>query len=531
LLLHRVDLAGIFFRPLQECFASAPAIGAFDVAAHLVEDADEFGRDICGALDYAERRAMKRRAQLSSRILRLCGGPWTRHNPSARSISPPAVGGDGGLIMLTQVIRRADFLALYRATFGRVLIDEFTTLLLARGYTVMSTKHVLRDAKKFVDWGRLKSLDFGALDDDALNRFDAGNRRRTRKIRLRLRINAKHFVEFLRDRGIVAPAKAVFAPQPFLPFKEWLLRHRGLAPSTVALYASVLKRRVFAPLGAPPARLEARELRRAVLRSASRRSAGQVKTIVSAVRSFIRFSAAQGQCSAALVGAIPCVAQWRLAGLPRHISSIDVERVIATCDVTTTRGRRDRAVLLLLARLGLRAGDVSTLTLNALDWVESRVHVSGKARRGDWLPLPQDVGDAILAYLRDRPRHSSPRVFLTIRAPIRPIASGRVSSIVTAVLVRSGVDAPIRGSHLFRHSLAVDLLNRGVGLERIAAVLRHASLDSTQIYAKVDKGSLSTIATRWPRTRICRLPDQHLINSDMRAVVCEWPTTSAQEGA
>ena len=435
--------------------------------------------------------------------------------------------------MLSEIIRRADFRSKYRATFGCKLVDEYATCLLARGYTRHSIKHILRDGKALVDWGRSKRLAWGAFDDDAVARFDAHNRACAHNIRLRLRTNAEHFVEFLRDGGIVAQAEGVApTPGPFRPFEEWMLGHRGATPSTVALYVSVLERKVFAPSGTPPARLDARSLRRAVLRSASGSSVSHAATIVSATRAFIRFAAAQGQCSVNLVGAIPGVAKWRLATLPRHISTIDVERVIAACDVATSHGRRDRAVLLLLARLGLRAGDVSTLTLDALDWDGARVHVSGKGRRGDWLPLPQDVGDAILAYLHDgRPRHPSPCVFLTTRAPVRPIAAGRVSTIVTEAIVRSGVDAPVRGAHLLRHSVAVALLNRGVGLEKIAAVLRHASLDSTQIYAKVDKGALATIAARWPRTRVCRLPNQHGIDSDLREVAREWPMTFGQESA
>jgi site-specific recombinase XerD len=434
--------------------------------------------------------------------------------------------------MLSEIIRRADFQAKYRATFGHELVDEYATRLLARGYTRHSIKHILRDGKAFVDWGRAKRFDWSAFDDNAVARFDARNRGCAHDMRLALRTNAAHFVDFLRDRGIVVPAEVIAVPRPFLSFEEWMLGHRGATPSTVALYVSVLERKVFAPIGAPPARLDARSLRRAVLRSASGWSVSHAATIVGATRAFIRFAAAQGQCSTDLVGAIPGVAQWRLATLPRHISAIDVERVIAACDIATSRGRRDRAVLLLLARLGLRAGDVSTLMLDALDWRGGRVHVSGKGRRADWLPLPQDVGDAILAYLHDgRPRHPSPRVFLTTRAPVRPIAAGRVSTIATEAIVRSGVDAPVRGSHLLRHSVAVALLNRGVGLEKIAAVLRHASLDSTQIYAKVDKGSLATIAARWPRTRVCRLPDQHVIDSDLREIAGEWPMTFGPEGA
>jgi site-specific recombinase XerD len=433
--------------------------------------------------------------------------------------------------MLSKIIRRGDFQAKYRATFGHELVDEYAARLLARGYTRHSIKHILRDGKTFVEWGRAKRFAWAAFDDDAVRRFDARNRGCTHDIRLARRTNALHFVEFLRDRGIVAPAVLIAAPRPFLPFEEWMLGHRGATPSTVELYVSVLERKVFAPAGTPPAQLEPRSIRSAVLRAASGWSVSHAATIVSATRAYIRFAAAQGQCLVTLVGAIPRVAQWRLATLPRHIAAVDVERVIATCDTKTTRGRRDRAVLLLLARLGLRAGDVSTLRLDALDWREGRLRVSGKGRRGDWLPIPQDVGDAILAYLeKDRPSLTSPRVFLSTHAPIHPIESNTISGIAAHAVARSGVDAPVRGAHLFRHSVAVALLNRGVGLERIAAVLRHATLDSTEIYAKVDRRSLATIATRWPQTRVCRLPHQHVIDSDLRGIAGTWPQSSSQGG-
>ena len=235
---------------------------------------------------------------------------------------------------------------------------------MARGYTRHSIKHILRDGKAFVEWVLRERFAWAAFDDDAVRRFDARNRGCTHDIRLARRTNALHFVDFLRDRGLVSPAAAdAIAPRPFLPFEEWMLGHRGATPSTVALYVSVLERKVFAPAGTPPARLEARSVRSAVLKIRVRVERLARRDDSSALPARTSDSRPRrGSAPSPWSDRIPRVAQWRLATLPRHIAEVDVERVIATCDANTTRGWRDRAVLLLLARLGLRAGDVSTLT-------------------------------------------------------------------------------------------------------------------------------------------------------------------------
>jgi integrase len=184
--------------------------------------------------------------------------------------------------------------------------------------------------------------------------------------------------------------------------------------------------------------------------------------------------------------AVPTIPQWRLSALPRYIQPSEVERVIASCDLVTPHGIRDRAVLLLLARLGLRAADILALTLEDLDWGAGTVRVRAKGRREVRLPLPQEVGDAILEYLaRARPATAITRVFLCANAPVRPFRTlASVSDIVRLALKRAGiVNPPSRGAHLLRHSAATAMLRAGAGLEAIATVLRHRSIDTTAQYA------------------------------------------------
>jgi integrase/recombinase XerD len=195
------------------------------------------------------------------------------------------------------------------------------------------------------------------------------------------------------------------------------------------------------------------------------------------------------------------VPQWRLSSLPRYLEAPDVERVVGSCDLTTGHGLRDYAILLLLSRLGLRAGDVVAMALDDIDWRRGTLRVQGKSHREAVLPLPQDVGDALLAYIqRGRPRSDSARAFLTVQAPTRPFASSSaVSDIVRFALARAGLqNPPSRGAHLLRHSAATAMLRAGGSLETIATVLRHRSPETTAHYAKVDVDMLQQIAQRWP---------------------------------
>ncbi|MEI8396482.1 MAG: tyrosine-type recombinase/integrase [Rhodospirillaceae bacterium] len=223
--------------------------------------------------------------------------------------------------------------------------------------------------------------------------------------------------------------------------------------------------------------------------------------MASVLRAYFRFLAARGDCQVGLDQAIPKVRHWRLSTLPRYLPAADVERVIASCDLSRPEGIRDRAILLLLARLGLRASDVSLLRVGDIEWSEGTLRVRGKGRRTVRLPLPQDAGDALLDYLtRVRPSVDSDIVFLRVLAPHRPFKNSQaVSHVVESALKRAGIsDPPSRGTNLLRHSAATTMLRGGATLEAIGTVLRHCSMDTTAHYAKVDLGMLDGIAQSWP---------------------------------
>jgi integrase len=224
--------------------------------------------------------------------------------------------------------------------------------------------------------------------------------------------------------------------------------------------------------------------------------------VLAAVRMFLRYLAAEDKCRPQLEHALTSLANWSQQSLPRGLTPEQVRRVLGACS-TTPRGLRDRAALLLLIRLGLRAGDVSKLRLSDLCFETATIRVSGKGRREVRLPLPQDVGDALLEYLRTgRPRVQSEFVFLRSLAPFQPFSMRQPGSGVThiaqAALRRAGVRPPKPGAHVFRHTAACQMLRQGVDLEGIADVLRHRSVGTTGIYAKVDQVLLGQVAQPWP---------------------------------
>jgi site-specific recombinase XerD len=216
---------------------------------------------------------------------------------------------------------------------------------------------------------------------------------------------------------------------------------------------------------------------------------------------FLRFLIAEGRCRAGLLGAIPALAHWRLSSLPRYLPAKAVERVIDFCDVSSSVGKRDRAILLLLARLGLRAGDIVQMCLSDIDWKGAWIQVSGKGRHETRLPLTQEVGDAIAAYVqKGRPRSHTDTLFLRSRAPHRGFRSHAAVSVIVAVAIRrAGIRRPGRGAaHLLRHSVASSMLRHGASLQEISTLLRHRSIETTQIYAKIDVSALQQIAQPWP---------------------------------
>jgi len=312
---------------------------------------------------------------------------------------------------------------------------------------------------------------------------------------------ARRFVEYLQAIGVLSRAGAEPEPMPALVvgFCDWMRNHRGVAESTLANYVPVVVDFVAA-LGEDTHTYDASAVRAFIFATAGRLGSSGAKSVVNAVRMFLRFLAAFGHCPAELIAAVPRLAHWKLSALPRYISADAIEQLTAACDSTTAAGARDRAIILLLSRLGLRAGDVRDLRLADIDWALGRLRVVGKGRCESWLPLPQAPGDALLHYVvHYRPEIDDDHVFLRVHAPLGPLpSSGPISKLVGRAIERAGIETPSHGAHLLRHSAATQWLREGSPLELIGVVLRHRCIESTAHYAKVDVTMLRSVAQPWP---------------------------------
>lgn len=224
------------------------------------------------------------------------------------------------------------------------------------------------------------------------------------------------------------------------------------------------------------------------------------KLLTTALRSFLQYGRYRGDIRLDLAAVVPLVANWSMSSVPRAIAPDQVRRLLARINRRTAVGRRDYAILLLLARLGLRSGEVVFLELDDIDWKDGSFSVRGKGGRRFQLPLPADVGEAIVAYVRHgRPASNSRRVFLRAKAPFRGfLGPSAVGSIVRHALLRAGIDAPTTGAHQFRHGLATEMLRHGASLSEIGELLGHRSPETTKIYTKVDLDALRTLALPWP---------------------------------
>jgi site-specific recombinase XerD len=287
-------------------------------------------------------------------------------------------------------------------------------------------------------------------------------------------------------------------------FTEWMLQERGTTAKTLSGYSRVIRDALDA-LGDRPRCYTAKSLRAFVLKQSSRAGCKHKgKETITAMRAFLRYLIAKGVCRPGMDDAIPTIAHWRLAALPRYLPAGDVDRILDSCDERTAVGLRDHAVLLLLARLGLRQGDIRNMRLGDLDWKQGAVRVSGKGRVEARLPLTQEVGEGILRYLRfGRPPAQSDRLFVRMLAPWAPLGTGSVSTLVASAIDRAGIVSKFRGAHVLRHSAATQMLRQGATLQQIAVVLRHRYLDTTAHYAKVDVQRLREIALPWPEVTPC----------------------------
>ena len=284
---------------------------------------------------------------------------------------------------------------------------------------------------------------------------------------------------------------------------SYLRQERGLSSTTQSHYSAFVREFLRKRFGKGPVELStlrAQDITGFVQRRASQIRSIRVQLMTTALRSFLRFARFRGDIARDLAACVPAVANWKLSSIPRAIPAQQVKLLLDSINRKTGMGRRDYAILLLLARLGLRGGEITALTLEDLDWEEGLIRVRGKGGRYTQMPLPADVGEAIADYLKDgRPNTNSRCVFLRVRAPIGGFQGiTPICDIVRHALRRAGIDLPRKGAHQFRHGLACQMLQQGASLSEIGEILRHRSPQTTAIYAKVDLISLSTLALPWP---------------------------------
>jgi integrase/recombinase XerD len=391
------------------------------------------------------------------------------------------------------------------------LLDSFSGALLQSRYANITARKHLRAAEHFAHWANSHGIAMPQWNDSLLERFGChlrqrrcsyGHSRPTNQL-----TGASLFLEHLHITGTISSASADPTDRPamLVSFRRWMREQRGTLDVSLDNY-DIPIRTLLEHLGDSPEQLNAQRLRQCFLMYCSGKSHTLIKHGATALRMFVRFLIAEGRCLVGLEAAIPLVPHWRLSSLPRYLQPEEVERILALCNPITAVGKRDRAILLLLARLGLRAGDIVQLHLSDIDWKDAWVHVCGKSRRQTLLPLTQEVGDALVSYLQEgRPQTDSDRVFVRCRAPFRPFAAHHaVSVMVDRAMRRAGVTPAGRGAaHLLRHSVATSLLRQGVSLQDISTLLRHRSIQTTQIYAKVDVSTLDQIAQPWPEVQPC----------------------------
>lgn len=380
---------------------------------------------------------------------------------------------------------------------------EFLRELVRQGYTAHSASNQLQLMAHASRWLASRGLDPCDLTPARVEEFLEARRAEGYTLWLSTKAMTP-LLGCLRGLGVEQTPSPVVPATPVERLLEryrcYLIQERGLAASTVADYSHVARLFLFnrSPGGELDLeRLKAAEVTDFVLAECRVRSVGSAKYIVCGLRALLRFLYTDGHIESQLAAAVPSVAGWQLAGLPKALSSREVSALLASCDRRTTFGRRDFAVLTLLVRLGLRAGEVSALALIDIDWRAGELVICGKGRREERLPLPIDVGEALVGWLRrGRPRCESSKVFTRVRAPHRGLTSGGIGSVVRTAAARAGLSEV--SAHCLRHTAATEMLRAGASLPEIAQVLRHASTLTTSIYAKVDRQTLRTLAQPWP---------------------------------
>ena len=384
-----------------------------------------------------------------------------------------------------------------------VQLRRFTSSLIEQGYADETVRWKVKLVTKLVQWLKRNRLAVADFDEPMVEVFF---KRKHHKRRGDLR-TLQQFLDQLRKQNVV-PARNLPCDRSPLAhilnqYETYLRTERGLVAHTIEQYQSFVRKFLGERFRGQPLLLKAvkaSDISDFVLRHTPSMNVKRAQVMTTAFRSFFRFLFQKGELQADLAASVPTVANWRLSTVPKYLTPQEVERVLKACDRRTAVGRRDYAILLLLARLGLRAGEVVDLQLEDINWRAGEILVRGKGLLHDRMPLPADVGEALACYLRrDRPRCQTRRLFVCTKAPRRGFGHpSTLSTIVHRALARADLHPPLQGAHLLRHSLATSMLRSGATMGEIAEILRHRTLQTTEIYAKVDFQGLRSLAHPWP---------------------------------
>ena len=380
-------------------------------------------------------------------------------------------------------------------------IDGYRAWLAGRGYAPGTVINMLAMAGDLGRW--MDARDFAASDLDRVVVAEFRDAMRTAGMR---NVPGAHgldrLLQYLEHEGVRAASAVPATPVEELVqrYRRWLVGDRGLAEATVERYVKLA--RLFltqrsTELVHSVENLTGTDIVAFLLQESDRLSVGSVKGRVAELRSLLKFLYLQGLTPRPLATVVPPVAGWRDTGVPKAIPAADVQLLLGGCDRSDPIGVRDFAMLMLVARLGLRSAEVARLELGDIDWRAGQIILRGKASRQEGMPLPVDVGEALTAYLTQaRPSTRIRQVFLAAKAPMRPIPPGLVSDVTHRACDRAGL--PRIGAHRLRHSLATEMLRRGATIVEVSQVLRHRDLATTAIYAKVDYAALRAVARPWP---------------------------------
>jgi integrase/recombinase XerD len=384
---------------------------------------------------------------------------------------------------------------------------SFANAICAQGYSAQYMKQQVRIAACFSRWLKQTGVSVKDICYDHAIRY---LRYRARHVQPYLgdRPTLRHLIDFLRSEGVIPVEKTATRRVPpaeicAQAYAEYLRDAQALAVATVINYVPFVRdflHHCFGDGKVNLSRLRAADVVSFVQFRAPRLHLRRAKLMTTALRSFLRYARYRGDVTLDLAAAVPVVANWSMQSIPRAISAEQTRQLLASIDRRTAVGRRNYAILLLLARLGLRACEVAFLELDDIDWRSGQLSVRGKGGQRNELPLPADVGKAIATYLQHgRPHSNSRRVFLRVEAPITGFrGSTGIITLVRRSLQRAGIDAPTMGAHQFRHGLATQMLSHGASLSEIGEVLGHHHPQTTKMYATVDIKALRTLALPWP---------------------------------